>query len=87
MEKKLDGESRICKPKRVELITIKLFADGKRAIHLPDIAERRSACLARQTEFGGLEGLIDSEEKYPVYFSQGVHGLFSLKYKELFVQK
>lgn len=49
--------------------------------------ERRDTCLASIEEFGGLEGLIDSPDKYNVRLSSGVYNLFCQKYKELTVTK
>ena len=47
------------------------------------IMERRDFTIKALKEFGYTEFLIDSDEPYPVYFSEGVYTGFCEKYSEM----
>jgi hypothetical protein len=51
------------------------------------ISKRRDDVLKKLEKFGGIDSLIDNEDKYNVFLSKGCHELFTSKYNELFVQK
>ena len=84
-EKTLESPSGVAKPTKVEALTIKLFEGGQRTLPSASLGERRQATLDRLALFGGLEGLIDSPGKYPVYLSEAVYALFSKTYTDLFI--
>ena len=45
--------------------------------------ERRDLTIKALQEFGYTEFLIDSDEPYPVYYSEGVYTGFCQKYSEM----
>ena len=47
--------------------------------------DRRDRLMNNLELFGGLQGLIDGDEKYNVKYSEGVYNLFCKKYRELLV--
>jgi nicotinate phosphoribosyltransferase len=85
-KKALECDPSTMKPEKMELKTQVLVEGGKRAAkERISVQARREACQANLTQFGGLEGLIESPEKYNVYFSEGSYSLFCQKYRELLV--
>jgi hypothetical protein len=87
-KKALGCEPSQIKPERTELKTHVLVNGGKRASsENVSMKARRDACQANITQFGGLAGLIESPEKYNVYYSEGVYALFCQKYNELLIKK
>ncbi len=69
---------------KVTLQTQKIWAKGQdcTATSKQTNSERRAATIQALEEYGAVKFLIDSKEKYPVYFSEGVYGLFCKKYSE-----
>ena len=41
--------------------------------------------MKKLQKFGGIEGLINNDDKYNVFLSKGCYELFTSKYTELFV--
>jgi hypothetical protein len=73
-KKALECEPSTIKPSKTELKTHVLVEGGKRATKdTATMQARRETCLANLTQFGGLAGLIESPEKYNVYYSEGVY--------------
>lgn len=69
-----------CEPKtisvgKIELLTKELFADNKPQLELGQkaVAERRQGVLDKLNQFGGYRNLIESQEKYPVLYSEKVY--------------
>ena len=71
------------KASKIELKTHVLFKGGKRVPDSKSIDVRRQSLMDNVSLFGGLEGLIESDQPYKVYYSEGVYKLFSQKYEEL----
>ena len=79
-KKALDQTAFEIVPARIELKTVKLIKDGKRCAPSEKMSIRRDTQMANINLFGGLDGLIEGDEKYNVHYSQGVYDLFCKKY-------
>lgn len=68
---------------KLELLTAPLFCNGSavQVEHL--IQQRRQKVLDKLEYFGGVSRLIESTEKYHVYYSEAVYKLFCAKYQEI----